>query len=80
MTLFFLEDMREKFDLVLEGQAALGRKIDLRFDQLNEKIEINSVKIGVADFTGELVPAPLAKITLTLPDTNLSSSTSPSNS
>ena len=40
-----LEDIGEKLDLVLEGQAALGRKIDLRFDQLNEKIEINSVKI-----------------------------------
>jgi len=40
-----LEDIRDKFDLVLEGHAALDKKIDLRFDQLNEKIEINTVKI-----------------------------------
>jgi len=40
-----LEDIRGKFDLVLEGHASLDKKIDLRFDQLNEKIEINSVKI-----------------------------------
>ncbi len=40
-----LEDIREKFDLVLEGHASLDKKIGIKFDQLNEKIEINSLKI-----------------------------------
>ncbi|MRR06784.1 MAG: hypothetical protein EG828_07550 [Deltaproteobacteria bacterium] len=40
-----LEDIRSKFDLVLEGHAALDKKIDIRFDELNEKIEHNSFKI-----------------------------------
>jgi chaperonin cofactor prefoldin len=42
-----LEDILGKFDLVLEGHAALDRKIDVRFDELNEKIEHNSYMIGV---------------------------------
>lgn len=41
-----LEDIRGKFDLVLEGHAALDRKIDIRFDQLDEKIEHNSFMIA----------------------------------
>lgn len=41
-----LEDIRGKFDLVLESHAALDRKIDNRFDELNEKIEHNSFMIG----------------------------------
>lgn len=40
-----LEDLSSKFDLVLEGQAALDQKNDRRFDELNEKIEHNSFKI-----------------------------------
>src|ERR1035437_9935493 len=40
-----LEDIRGKFDLVLEGHAALDKKIDARFDELDEKIEHNSFKI-----------------------------------
>ena len=40
-----LEDISSKFDLVLEGHAALDKKIDLRFDELNEKTENNSFKI-----------------------------------
>ena len=40
-----LEDINGKFDLVLEGYAALDKKLDTRFDELNEKIEINSFKI-----------------------------------
>lgn len=42
-----LEDINNKFDLVLEGYAALDRKLDSRFDLLNEKIETNSFKIDV---------------------------------
>ena len=40
-----LEDIQDKFDLVLEGHAALDKKIDKKFDQLSEKIDINSFKI-----------------------------------
>jgi outer membrane murein-binding lipoprotein Lpp len=39
------EDLSGKFDLVLEGHAALDKKLDTRFDELNEKIENNSFKI-----------------------------------
>ena len=42
-----LEDINGKFDLVLEGYAALDRKLDNRFDELNEKIEDNSFKIEI---------------------------------
>lgn len=40
-----LEDISSKFDLVLEGHAALDKKIDVRFDELNEKIEHNAFMI-----------------------------------
>jgi len=42
-----LEDINGKFNLVLEGYTALDKKIDTRFDELNEKIENNSFMIGV---------------------------------
>jgi chromosome segregation ATPase len=42
-----LEDIRGKFDLVLEGYSALDKKIDTKFDVLNEKIDQNSFKIDV---------------------------------
>ena len=42
-----LEDINGKFDLVLEGYAALDKKLDTRFDELNEKIENNSFKIDI---------------------------------
>ena len=42
-----LEDINGKFDLVLEGYAALDKKLDDRFDELNEKIENNNFKIEV---------------------------------
>jgi hypothetical protein len=41
-----LEDIRGKFELVLEGHESLSRKMDGRFDELNEKIEHNSFLIG----------------------------------
>ena len=41
-----LEDMNSKFDLVLEGHAALDRKIDTKFAELSEKVEFNSVMIS----------------------------------
>ena len=40
-----LEDIRSKFDLVLEGHAALDRKMDLRFAELEEKIDKNTFLI-----------------------------------
>jgi len=41
-----LEDINGKFDLVLEGHAALDRKIDIKFGELSEKIDVNNFKIG----------------------------------
>ena len=41
-----LEDIQGKFDLVLEGHESLNRKIDNRFDELNEKIEHHSFLLG----------------------------------
>ena len=48
-----LEDIQDKFDLVLEGHAALDKKIDKKFDQLSEKIDINSFKIDALHQTVE---------------------------
>ena len=42
-----LEDINGKFDLVLEGYSSLDKKLDTRFDELNEMIENNSFKIDV---------------------------------
>ena len=41
-----LEDVRGKFELVLEGHESLNRKIYNRFDELDSKIEHNSFLIG----------------------------------
>lgn len=41
-----LEDIRSKFELVLEGHDSLSRKIDGRFDELNERVEHHSFLIG----------------------------------
>ncbi len=40
-----IEEINGKFDLVLEGHAALDKKIDVKFTELNEKIDLNSFKI-----------------------------------
>jgi len=40
-----LENMNDKFEMVLEGQAALDRKIDIKFEELNDKIDLNTLKI-----------------------------------
>ena len=40
------EDIRGKFELVLEGHESLSRKMDERFDELNEKIEHHSFLLG----------------------------------
>jgi hypothetical protein len=40
-----LEDIRGKFDLVIEGHDALNRKIDTKFDELKEEIGHNSFLI-----------------------------------
>ena len=42
-----LEDISGKFDLIIEGHAALDRKFDRRCDELNEKIEHNSFMLGI---------------------------------
>jgi hypothetical protein len=42
-----LEDINGKFDLVLEGYSALDKKLDTRFDELDEKVENNTFKIDV---------------------------------
>jgi cytochrome c556 len=44
-----LEDIRGKFDLVLEGHEMLSNKIDDKFNKLNEKIEHNSFLINVVN-------------------------------
>jgi chromosome segregation ATPase len=56
-----LEDIRGKFDLVLEGHAALDKKIDVRFDDLNEKIEHNSFMIGALNKKIDSVDERLSK-------------------
>lgn len=39
------EDFQSKLDLVVEGHAALDRKIDQKFDQLTERVDHNSFLI-----------------------------------
>jgi len=55
-----LEDIRSKFELVLEGHTALDKKIDTRFDELNEKIEHNSFKIDAMNKKIDAVAADLS--------------------
>lgn len=55
-----LEDIRSKFDLVLESHEALDRKIENRFNELNEKIEHNSFLIGTLNKKIDAVAADLA--------------------
>ena len=56
-----LEDISGKFDLVLEGHAALDTKFDCKFDELNEKIEINSFKIDTLNKKIDAVDEKLSK-------------------
>lgn len=56
-----LEDIRGKFDLVIEGHAALDKKIDIRFDELDEKIEHNSFMIGALNNKIDAVDERLSK-------------------
>ena len=56
-----LEDINGKFNLVLEGYTALDKKIDTRFDELNEKIENNSFMIGVLNNKIDAVDERLSK-------------------
>lgn len=44
-----LEDINGKFNLVLEGYAALDKKFDAKIDALNEKIEQTNFKLGVVN-------------------------------
>jgi hypothetical protein len=40
-----LEDMNKKFDLVLEGHAVLGKKIDDNAKEVTEKVEMTNLQI-----------------------------------
>lgn len=40
-----LEDMNKKFDLMLEGHAVLGKKIDDNADEVREKFELTNLQI-----------------------------------
>jgi predicted nuclease with TOPRIM domain len=42
-----LEDIQGKFQLILEGHAALDRKFEVKIEELSEKVELNSFKIDV---------------------------------
>ena len=42
-----LEDIREKFDLVLEGHSSLHKRIDKAEQNLNDKISLVDFKVGV---------------------------------
>lgn len=56
-----LEDIRSKFEVVLEGHAALDKKIDSRFDELNDKMEHNSFTIDTLNKKIEVVDERLGK-------------------
>ena len=40
-----LEDIKEKFEVILEGVASLNRKMDSFHESLSRKIEMNGLKI-----------------------------------
>jgi hypothetical protein len=42
-----IEDIREKFDLVLEGHLSLHKRIDKAEQNLNDKILLVDFKVGV---------------------------------
>ena len=42
-----LEDIRGKFDLVLEGHSSLHKRIDRAEQNLNDKISLVDFKVGV---------------------------------
>ena len=44
-----LEDIRGKFDLVLEGHSSLHKRIDKAEQNLNDKISLVDFKVGVLD-------------------------------
>jgi vacuolar-type H+-ATPase subunit I/STV1 len=44
-----LDDINSKFDIVIEGHTALDRKIDRKFDELNEKIDFVNFKIDTVN-------------------------------
>ena len=56
-----LESIDGKFDLVLEGHAALDQKIDRKFDQLDEKIELCNFKIDTLNDKIDVVDENLGK-------------------
>ncbi|HRT84526.1 MAG TPA: hypothetical protein P5523_07810 [Bacteroidales bacterium] len=44
-----IENINEKFDLILEGHDTLHKKIDTVYQDLAEKIELNSFKIDAVN-------------------------------
>ncbi len=56
-----LKDVKEKFDLVIEGHASLNKKIDAVYENLHEQIEMNGVKIDALNTKIDDVDARLSK-------------------
>ena len=55
-----LEDIRGKFELVLEGHESLSRKMDGRFDEIDEKIEHHSFLLETLNKKIDAVASDLA--------------------
>lgn len=56
-----LEDIKGKFDLVLEGHDAIRKEFNGRFDEMNEKVEMNSMMIQALNKKIDTVDAKLSK-------------------
>jgi hypothetical protein len=56
-----MEDVKEKFDLILEGHASLNKKIDTVYEKLDEKIEMNGLMIAALSKKIDDVDARLSK-------------------
>jgi hypothetical protein len=56
-----LEDMNKKFDLVLEGHAVLGKKIDDNAKEVEEKFELTNLQIKAVSQKIDNVEAKLSQ-------------------
>jgi len=55
-----MEEINGKLDLVIEGHFSLNRKIDNVYENLNEKIEINTLKLDALNQKIDAVAADLS--------------------
>jgi len=55
-----LEDIREKFDLVLEGHPSLHKRIDKAEQNLNDNISLVDFKVGALNQKIDAVAADLS--------------------